>query len=60
VPEIAGKEAIVTELPTVTDAIETGCVAGKLLIEIAEKVTACEAGKFSTDTLPVIAPKVVD
>jgi hypothetical protein len=50
--------AIVTVLPTVTDAIETGWVDGKLEIETAEKVTACDAGKFKTDTLPVTAPKV--
>ena len=35
-------------------------VAGKLEMVTAEKVTACEAGKFRTDTLPVTAPKVVD
>jgi hypothetical protein len=35
-------------------------VAGKLLIEIAEKVTACEDGKFNTEMLPVVAPKVTD
>lgn len=87
VPEIAGREPIVTELPTVTEemltgtvpemlavtlpicavpatndgseARETGWVAGKFPMETAENVTACEAGKFKTDTLPVTAPKVV-
>ena len=52
--------AIVTVLPIVTDAIETGWVDGKLEMLTAEKVTACDAGKFKTDTLPVTAPKVVD
>jgi hypothetical protein len=35
-------------------------VAGKFEIVTAENVTACDAGKFRTDTLPVTAPKVVD
>ena len=46
VPEMTGREPIVTELPIVTDAIETGWVAGKLEMETAEKVTACDAGKL--------------
>jgi hypothetical protein len=44
VPEMAGREAMVTEFPTVTE----------------EMLMACVAGKFRTDTLPVTAPKVVD
>jgi len=50
---------IVRELPTVTVPAIVW-VAGKLEIVTAENVTACDAGKFRTDTLPVTAPKVVD
>jgi len=54
VPEMAGREPMVTELPIVTDAIETGWVAGKLEMVTAEKVTACDAGKLLMETVPLI------
>ena len=51
--------AIVTVLPIVTEEIDTGWVSGKFEMETAEKVTACDAGKLLTVTVPVMAAPTV-
>lgn len=42
-----------------TEAKETACVAGKFEMLTAENVTACDAGKLLTVTVPVIAAPTV-
>jgi hypothetical protein len=42
-----------------TVAIETGCVDGKFEMVTAENVTACDAGKLLTVTVPVMAAPTV-
>ena len=42
-----------------TVASETGCVDGKLEMVTAENVTACDAGKLLTVTVPVMAAPTV-
>jgi len=61
VPLIAGREPIVTLFPTVTvPPIVTALARSWVLVKDASvKVTACDAGKLRTETLPVTAPKVV-
>jgi hypothetical protein len=62
VPEMAGSEPIVKLLPTVTVPLMVTALARSWVSvrDASEKVTACEAGKLRTETLPVTAPKVVD
>jgi hypothetical protein len=50
VPLIAGREPIVTEFPTVTDAILIACVAGKFPMVTEDMLMGCVAGKFPTVT----------
>jgi hypothetical protein len=62
VPLIAGSEPMVTELPTVTVPPTVTALARSWVFvkDASVKVTACEAGKLRTETLPVVAPKVTD
>ena len=55
VPEMAGRELIVRLFPTVTVPPTVTALARSwvLVKDASEKVTACEAGKFRTETLPV-------
>jgi len=59
---MAGMDEMVTLFPTVTVPPTVTALARSwvLVRDASEKVTACDAGKFKTDTLPVTAPKVVD
>lgn len=57
VPEmLAVTEPICAVLPTNAGRVvrDTGCVAGKFETEIAENVTACEAGKF-----PIVTEEIL-
>jgi hypothetical protein len=60
VPEMTGRELIVRLFPTVTVPPTVTALARSwvLVRDASEKVTACEAGKFRTETLPVTAEKV--
>jgi hypothetical protein len=62
VPEMAGREEMVTLLPTVTVPPTVTALARSwvLVRDASVKVTACDAGKLRIETLPVTAPKVVD
>jgi hypothetical protein len=56
----AGSELIVRLLPTVTVPPTVTALARSwvLVRDASVKVTACDAGKFRTETLPVTAEKV--
>jgi hypothetical protein len=57
-PEMAGREPIVTLFPIVTDAIETGWVAGKLRIEVEPVIVAVP--RMLVDPVMTAVPKVTD
>ena len=59
-PEMAGSELIVRLFPTVTVPPTVTALARSwvLVRDASVKVTACDAGKFRTETLPVTAEKV--